>query len=88
MPNKRKTIRIIKYSSIDAGFHLIAVSLLAWASYEWLTPVNAAWLRIVIGIVVGLPLSITIRPILVPVVYVHLAIFRAIMSIIRKELKL
>ncbi len=88
MSSKHKTYRIIKYSSIDAGFHLVAASLLAWASYRWLTVVDAYWLRILIGVAVALPFSITIRPILVPLVYVHIAIFRAIMSIIRKELKL
>ncbi len=88
MTSKRKKYRIIKYSTIDAGFHLVAISLLAWASYRWLTMVDYGWMRILIGAAVGLPLSTTIRPIVIPVVYVHIAIFRAIMSIVRKELKL
>ena len=88
MPTNRKTFRVIKYSSIDTGFHLVAVSLAGWACWHWLTIVDAHWLRVLIGAVVALPISIFIRPILVPLVYVHIAIFRAIVSIIRKELKL
>lgn len=88
MPSKSKAFRVIKYSSIDMGFHLAAISLSAWACWHWLTIVDIHWLRALIGGLVALPISIFIRPIVVPIVYVHIAIFRAIMSIIRKELKL
>jgi hypothetical protein len=86
MTSRRKTYRIIKYSTIDAGFHLVGVSILAWASYHWLTVVDAGWIRITIGVLVGLPLSVMLRPIVVPVVYIFIAIYRAVMSIVRKEL--
>jgi hypothetical protein len=86
MTSRRKTYRIIKYSTIDAGFHLVGVSLLVWAAYQWLTVVDAVWIRIALGILVGLPLSVMLRPIVVPVVYIFIAIYRAILSIVRKEL--
>ncbi len=87
MTSTRKKIRIIKYSSIDAGFHLVAVSLLAWTCHRWLTVIDSTTLRIVLGVVVGLPLSVVLRPIVVPIVYIFISFNRAIVSIIRKELR-
>lgn len=87
MTSTRKKIRIIKYSTIDAGFHLVGVSLLAWVCYHWLTMVETGSLRILTGILVGLPLSVALRPIVVPVVYIFIAFNRAVLSIIRKELR-
>jgi len=88
MTNKRKTFRVIKYSSIDAGFHIAAISLLGWGSWHWLTFIQSPWLRVLIGVLVAIPLTITIRPLIIPIVYFFISIFRAIMSIVRKELKL
>lgn len=86
MTSTRKKIRIIKYSTIDAGFHLVAVSLVAWTCYRWLPLFEAGSLRIAMGIAIGLPLSVVLRPMIVPIVYIFISFNRAVLSIIRKEL--